>query len=120
MRISSPMLFMRDTNSLMEKQSKLSDQNVHLSSQKRVIHGSDDPVAIATIQRLKQDLSAGKQFIENGQMAKSANALTDNALTQSTYILQRVRELMVSGSNDTMNESNREAVAVELKVYVTN
>jgi len=115
MRISSPMLFMRDTNSLMEKQSKLSDQNVHLSSQKRVIHGSDDPVAIATIQRLKQDLSAGKQFIENGQMAKSANALTDNALTQSTYILQRVRELMVSGSNDTMNESNREAVAVELE-----
>ena len=98
MRISSQMLFMRDTNSLMDKQSKLSDQNVHLSSQKRVIHGSDDPVAIATIQRLKQDLSIGEQFIDNGQVAESANEQTNTALTQSTYILQRVRELMVSGS----------------------
>lgn len=115
MRISSQMLFMRDTNSLMDKQSKLSDQNVHLSSQKRVIHGSDDPVAIATIQRLKQDLSIGEQFIENGQVAESANEQTNTALTQSTYILQRVRELMVSGSNDTMNESNREAIAIELE-----
>lgn len=115
MRISSQMLFMRNTSSLMEQQSKLSDQNVHLSSQKRVIHGSDDPVAIATIQRLKQDLSVGEQFIENGEMAQSSNELADTALTQSTYILQRVRELMVSGSNGSMNESNREAIALELE-----
>ena len=115
MRISSQMLFMRNTSSLMSQQSELSDQNLHMASQKRVIHGSDDPVAIATIQRLKQDISVGEQFIENGKMAESANELVDTALTQSTNILQRARELMVSGSNGTMNESNREAIAVELE-----
>ena len=115
MRISSQMLFMRNTSSLMSQQSKLSDQNLHMASQKRVIHGSDDPVAIATIQRLKQDISVGKQFIENGQMAESANKLVDTALTQSTNILQRTRELMVSGSNGIMNQTNREAIAVELE-----
>ncbi|WP_166371515.1 flagellar hook-associated protein FlgL [Psychromonas sp. SA13A] len=115
MRISSQMLFMRNTSSLMSQQSVLSDQNLHMASQKRVIHASDDPVAIATIQRLKQDISVGEQFIENGKMAESANELIDTALTQSTNILQRARELMVSGSNGTMNESNREAIAVELE-----
>lgn len=115
MRISSQMLFMRNTSSLMSQQSELSDQNLHMASQKRVIHASDDPVAIATIQRLKQDISVGEQFIENGKMAESANELVDTALTQSTNILQRARELMVSGSNGTMNESNREAIAVELE-----
>lgn len=115
MRISSQMLFMRNTSSLMSQQSELSDQNLHMASQKRVIHASDDPVAIATIQRLKQDISVGEQFIENGKMAESANELIDTALTQSTNILQRARELMVSGSNGTMNESNREAIAVELE-----
>ncbi len=115
MRISSQMLFMRNTSSLMSQQSKLSDQNLHMASQKRVIHGSDDPVAIATIQRLKQDVSVGEQYIENGEMAQSANELIDTALTQSTNILQRARELMVSGSNGIMNESNREAIAVELE-----
>ena len=115
MRISSQMFYMRNTNSLMDKQSKLNDQNAHLAAQKRVIHGSDDPVAIATIQRLKQDLSVGEQYIKNGEIAQTANELTDTALTQVTNILQRVRELMVSGSNGTLNEENRDAIAIELE-----
>ncbi|MDA7746084.1 flagellar hook-associated protein FlgL, partial [Psychromonas sp.] len=115
MRISSQMFFMRNTTTVMDQQSKLSEQNIHLASQKRVLHGSDDPVAIATIQRLKQDLSIGEQFIKNGEMAQSANELSDTSLTQSINILQRVRELMVSGSNGTMSEANREVIAVELE-----
>ncbi|WP_025562516.1 flagellar hook-associated protein FlgL [Psychromonas sp. SP041] len=115
MRISSQTFFMRNTSSMMEQQASLSEKNLHLSSTKRVMNGSDDPVAIATIQRLKQDLSIGEQYISNGETAQSANELSDTALTQSTYILQRVRELMVSGSNGTLNESDRNAVAIELE-----
>ena len=114
MRVSSPLFFMRNTTSMMEQQASLSEQNLHLSSTKRVMNGSDDPVAIATIQRLKQDLSVGEQYIKNGETAKSSNGLSDTALSQSTHIIQRVRELMVSGSNGTMNEGNREAIAIEL------
>jgi len=115
MRISSPTFHMRNTTALMDKQTSLSEQNLHLSAQKRVLHGSDDPVAIATIQRLKQDLSIGEQFIKNGEMAASANTLSDVSLTQSTHILQRVRELLVSGSNGTLSEENRKIVSVELE-----
>ena len=106
---------MRNTTSLMEQQASLSDQNVHISSTKRVLNGSDDPVAIATIQRLKQELSVGEQYITNGETAQSANELSDTVLSQSTYILQRVRELIVSGSNGTNSEASREAIAVELE-----
>ena len=115
MRISSQMFFMSNTTSLMSQQAELSELNLHLSSTKRVMNASDDPVAIATIQRLKQDLAVGEQYISNGETAQSANELSDITLEQSTYILQRVRELMVSGSNGTMNESNREAIALELE-----
>jgi len=115
MRISSPTFHARNTTVLMDKQSDLSQKNIHLAASKRVIHGSDDPVAIATIQRLKQDLSVGEQFIKNGEMAESANRLSDVSLTQSTNILQRIRELLVSGSNGTLTEKDREIVSVELK-----
>lgn len=115
MRISSQVFFMRNTTSLMEQQASLSKQNVHLSSTKRVINASDDPVAIATIQRLKQEISVGEQYLSNGETAQSANELSDTLLSQSTYILQRVRELMVSGSNGTVNDAGREAIAVELE-----
>jgi flagellar hook-associated protein 3 FlgL len=106
---------MRNASSLMDKQSSLSQQNIHLSAQKKVIHASDDPVGITTIQRLKQDLAIGEQYIDNGKMAASANALSDVSLTQSTNILQRVRELLLSGSNGTLTEENREIISVELK-----
>jgi len=115
MRISTQTFFQRNTQSLFTKQTELSQQNVHLSTQKRVIHGSDDPVAISTIQRLKQDLSVGEQYLKNGEMGETANALEETSLNQVTNILQRVRELMVSAGNDSYNAANREAVAKELE-----
>jgi len=114
MRISTPAFYNRNTESITTKQNKLSDQNVHLSSQKRVIHGSDDAVAIATIHRLKQKLSIDDQYIHNGQMAETANGLEETSLAQSTNILQRFREILVTAGNDTLNEENRKAMTKEL------
>tara|TARA_R110001583_G_scaffold33943_5_gene114587 strand:+ start:19554 stop:21038 length:1485 start_codon:yes stop_codon:yes gene_type:complete len=115
MRISTQMFYQRNLNSMLDNQSTLSQQNMHLSTQKRVIHGSDDAVAISTIQRLKQDLSVGEQHLKNADMAEGANALEDTALTQVTNILQRVRELTVTAGNDTYSSENREVIAEELE-----
>ena len=115
MRISTPVFYNRNTDTVVSQQNKLSDQNLHLSSQKRVMKGSDDAVAISTIQRLKQDLSIGDQYIENGELAATANGLEETALTQVTTLLQRSRELLVTVGNTTYNAENREAVAKELE-----
>ena len=115
MRISTQVFYQRNTASVMSQQSKLSQQNIHLSTQKRVINGADDPVAISTIQRLKQQLSVDEQYIKNGDVAETANAIEDTSLGQVTNILQRVRELTVSAGNGTYNASSREAVAKELE-----
>ncbi|MCW8995700.1 MAG: flagellar hook-associated protein FlgL, partial [Psychromonas sp.] len=115
MRISTPVFYQRNTDNVSTQQNKLSDQNLHLSSQKRVMRGSDDAVAIATIQRLKQNLSVGDQYIENGEMAATANGLEETSLAQTTNLLQRSRELLVTVGNDTYNAENREAVAKELE-----
>ena len=115
MRISTQVFYQRNTESMFTQQSKLSEQNMHLSSQKRVIHGSDDAVAISTIQRLKQDISVGEQYIKNGEMAETANALEETSLAQVTNLLQRSRELLVTAGNDTYNAENREAIAKELE-----
>ena len=115
MRISTQVFYQRNTESMFTQQSKLSQQNMHLSSQKRVMHGSDDAVAISTIQRLKQDISAGEQYIKNGEMAETANVLEETSLAQVTNLLQRSRELLVTAGNDTYNAQNREAIAKELE-----
>jgi len=115
MRISTQMFYQRSTENVMSQQSKLSQQNQYMSAQKRVLTGSDDPVAISTIQRLKQDISLGEQYIKNGEMAETANSLEETVLAQTTNILQKVRELTVSAGNGTYNDQNREAIAIELE-----
>jgi flagellar hook-associated protein 3 FlgL len=115
MRISTQTFYQRNVDSMLGHQGKLSQQNIHLSTQKRVIHGSDDAVAISTIQRLKQDVSVGEQYIKNGNAAESANSLEDISLSQVTNILQRVRELTVKAGNETNSEDNRDVLATELE-----
>jgi flagellar hook-associated protein 3 FlgL len=115
MRISTQVFYQRNTQSMMSQQSKLNQDNLHLSTQKRVITGADDPVAIATIQRLKQQIAVEDQYSKNSDVAETANSLEDTSLTQATNTLQRVRELMVSASNGIHSEVGREAIAKELE-----
>lgn len=115
MRISTQMFYQRSSENMMSQQTKLSQQNQYMSAAKRVLTGSDDPVAISTIQRLKQDISLGEQYIKNGEMAETANSLEETVLAQTTNILQKVRELTVSAGNGTYNDKNREAIAIELE-----
>ncbi len=115
MRISSQVFFQRNTNNILKHQADLSQQNIHMAAQKRVIHGSDDPVAISTIQRLKQDVSVNDQFINNGKLGETANELEETSLKQSVNILQKVRELLVKSGDGTYNEENRESLAKELE-----
>jgi len=115
MRISTQVYFQRGVDSVLSKQVTLSDQNKHLSSTKRVLTGADDPVAIATIQRLNQDISMGEQYLQNADAAEAASSLEDTALSQVTNVLQRVRELVVTAGNETYGEANRESIAHQLE-----
>lgn len=115
MRISTQTFFQRNTTSILESQARTSNLNVHLTEGKRVLHGSDDPVAIATIQRLKQTISVNEQYVKNIEVADAANAQEESTLGQMVNVLQRVRELMVSAGDGIYSLENLETVAQELE-----
>ncbi len=115
MRISTQTFFQRNTTSILEGQARTSDLNVHLTEGKRVLHGSDDPVAAASIQRLKQTISVNEQYIKNIAVADSANAQEESALATTVNIMQRTRELMISAMNGIYSLENLETVAQSLE-----
>ena len=115
MRISTQTFFQRNTTSILESQARTSNMNVHLTEGKRVLHGADDPVAIATIQRLKQTISVNEQYVKNIEVADAANAQEESTLGQMVNILQRVRELLVSSGDGIYSLENLETVAQELE-----
>ena len=99
MRISTQTFFQRNTTSILENQAQVSQLNVKLAEGKRVLVAADDPVAAASIQRLKQTISVNTQYVKNIEVADAANAQEESTLGQMVNILQRVRELMVSAGD---------------------
>ncbi|WP_108649697.1 flagellar hook-associated protein FlgL [Dongshaea marina] len=115
MRISTQMFYDRSVTSVVKRQANLSELQTHLSEQKEVVHGSDDPVAISAIQRLRQDISVSEKHIQNGELAANSNAIEETSIAQAVNLLQRSRELLVAAGNGTYNTDNREALATELE-----
>jgi len=114
-RISTQTFFQRNTTSILDSQARTSQLNVHLTEGKRVLHGSDDPVAAASIQRLKQTISVNEQYVKNIEVADAANAQEESTLGQMVNILQRVRELLVSAGDGIYSLENLDTVAQELE-----
>jgi len=115
MRISTQTFYQRSTNSILEKQASTSNLNVHLSEGKRVIHASDDPVAAASIQRLKQSIAVNTQYLKNIDVADAVNAQEESTLGQAVNIMQRFRELLVSAGDGIYSAENLDTVAQELE-----
>jgi len=114
-RISTQSFFQRNTTTILESQAKTSQLNVRLAEGKRVLVAADDPVAAASIQRLKQTISVNTQFVKNIEVADAANAQEESTLGQMVNILQRVRELMISAGDGIYNLDNLDTVAQELE-----
>ncbi|ORX24536.1 flagellar hook-associated protein FlgL [Thermoanaerobacterium sp. PSU-2] len=114
MRVTNNMLvmdFMNDYNKNLERLQK--DQNM-LSTGEKVSKPSDDPVAVASILRIKTEIARNNAYTKNTDDAKSWLSLTDTALGQIGDMLQNARELAVQGSNGTLTQSDMQNLAAQV------
>ena len=115
MRISTVAMQRLAINSILNQQSELSQTQLQLSTGKRIINPSDDPLGTQRIMELDATLERIGQFRENGELARVRLSLEDNALANATDVIQRARELVVQGSNDTYTAQSRGLIATEIR-----
>jgi flagellar hook-associated protein 3 FlgL len=84
--------------------SRLQEQ---LSTGKRLLRPSDAPVDVANDLKLKTKLSEIAQFKTNIEDGLAYMSVADTAMTSMTELLQRMRELAIEGSTDTMSANER-------------
>lgn len=114
-RVTQSMLtnnMLRNISSSYRELGKLQDQ---LATQKKITRPSDDPVVAMLGLGYRTDLNQVEQFSRNISEVENWLHTTDDALTQGSQVLHRIRELIVQASNDTYEENQREAIAEELK-----
>lgn len=115
MRITNSMLinnFRRNLNVNLAEMERLQDQ---MSSGKKIKRPSDDPVNLVSALRLRTTITETEKYVANVNAALSWLETTDVALGQAGDLLQRVRELVVQGANDSLPQTSRQAIAAEVR-----
>ncbi len=106
MRISSNQIFNIATNSLADANQAVMTTQEQLSTGRRVLTPSDDPVASTKILSITNELAGVEQFRRNIDAAKNNLVLEESILKGVTNIIQRMQELAIqAGNTATLSEN---------------
>jgi flagellar hook-associated protein 3 FlgL len=89
-----------------------------MSTQKRILKPSDDPIGAQRAVLARGELAANAQYQTNVTQARGFMETTDEALDAMTSLLHRARELTVQGANDATGPSARNNIALEIDQIV--
>ena len=114
-RITTASLSINTERNLQAAMTRLATIQDKAGSRKEIGRPSDDPAGTANVMALRAQQRQNEQFSRNVQDANGWLSTADTALTTTTAILQKVRDLTVMGANDgAMPQSAKDALADEL------
>jgi flagellar hook-associated protein 3 FlgL len=115
MRISTNTFIEGSVGRLTDLQSKISKVQQQISTGKRLITPSDDPIAAAQVVEINQSIAVNEQFAKNRlQLANNLNQ-TDVSLSNITDVLQNINETIVSASNGLNSAEDKLVMATTLQ-----
>lgn len=115
MQISTNSYFRQNTENFQELKSQAAKLQEQISTGKKITAASDDPVAFSDLALLKARDARLAQYKRNIDVARQTLTLEDAALQQASNLLTRVKELAITGSNDSLSAGDRKLVAIEAK-----
>lgn len=115
MRVSTNTLYDQGTRSMLQQQSSLLKLQQQLSSGKRIMTPSDDPIGAARAHELSQSLSLNTQYADNRNRAMDSLQQVESTLGNVTNVIQNIRTMAVAAGNPAFSDSERHMMAVELR-----
>ncbi|RGX91734.1 flagellin [Roseburia sp. OF03-24] len=93
----------------------LSASMERLSSGLKINHSKDNPAGMAISNKMKAQIDGLNRASQNASDGISVIQIADGALSETTSILQRMRELSVQAASDaTMTPADKEAIQKEI------
>ncbi len=114
LRLSTQSLYMQGLNSLLSRQSEIARTQQQLSSGVKLTQGKDDPVGMATAQRLDHLKAALTQYDSDALRVDHRLRMQENALTDANDSLTRARELAIQANSGALGPDDRKAIATEV------
>lgn len=116
MRVSTSGMFDSGTTAILQQQEALVKTQQQLSTGRRILTPSDDPIAAAKAINLSQAASINTQYSVNRGHAVASLGLIETTLENTTSILQDIRQVVVQAGNaSTLTDADRRILATELR-----
>jgi len=115
MRISTEQLYNRSIQSVLDNQGTLSDIQTQLSSGKKLLRPSDDPVGTSQLIRLTEDIDLLQQYNKNNNLLTNSLEQEETVLSSINTSVNRARVLMIQSGNGIISPDDRQAIGVEIE-----
>ena len=114
----NPAITSRLLNSITRNQSDLQNSVPKVASGKRLINASEDPAGLAISEKLRSDLAAFRQAIQNTESGTGVLNVAESGLSSISDLLIRGRELASQAAGGTIGNSGRQAINQEFQQIV--
>jgi len=118
MRISTSWLYASGIAAISRKQVEMMKTQQQLSSGKRVLSPSDDPIAASNALTAEQARALAEQYLRNQGFAQGTLQLAESTLGQVGEVLQQARTLVVNAGNGSLGPKDRASLAQDLRGMV--
>jgi flagellar hook-associated protein 3 FlgL len=115
MRISTAQLYNRSIQSVLDNQGTLSDIQTQLSSGKKLLRPSDDPVGTSQLIRLTEDIDLLQQYNKNNNLLTNSLEQEETVLSSINTSVNRARVLMIQSGNGIIGPDDRQAIGIEME-----
>lgn len=115
MRISTKSIYEAGTLQMNSLQSAMARTQLQLSTNRRILAPSDDPIASSRVLEITQSQSINTQLATNRTNAKNFLSQEELALGGTHDLITAVKVLAVNAGNGSMTDADRNSLAVELE-----
>ena len=114
MKFSTIMFFDRASSQLANVQGSLAKTQEQLSTGKQITKPSDEPDKASLVTRLESEIARQKSYLGNIKSIEIRLMAGETALTSTSDVMFRMKELAVQAANDTLGAADRRTISLEM------
>lgn len=115
MRVTNQTIYASEGVNVQSSLAALANAQQQATTGKRIQRPSDDPAGTAAALRIRQQAAANNQYSRNISDGTSWLTAADGALTQTSTLLRKARDLAIQSVNGTNNQDSLNALAEQLE-----
>jgi len=118
MRVTTAQQYNTSIDNMQRSNVSIDKLQQQISTGKRVLNPSDDPIAAAQILKLQRELAQYDKYEINIKVTDRRLTLQESVMASMRTSLDRFKEMMIQGSTGTLTDSDRDSIANSMRAEV--